>query len=147
MLRFDVALFGVAVEQTIFNRVFEGNFQKTCCACCAFVAVVWCCHVVRTNGSYTGVLDTTRAYVVYLNQHSGLGVKVERQTYTPREAAEILGVHPNTVYEQVHQYLETGIGIPAFRVGRAIRIPKRVIDELVAADARPKGAVDSTDSS
>ena len=74
--------------------------------------------------------------------------RMEKQAYTPHEVAEILGVHPNTVYEQVRRYFAGGSGLPAFRVGRAIRIPKRIIDELIAAETQHGklggGSVDTT---
>ena len=77
--------------------------------------------------------------------------KIEKQTYTPHEVAKILGVHPNTVYEQVRRYLAGGPGLPAFRVGRAIRIPKRVVDELIAAETQQEkqdeGSFDTTGTS
>jgi len=56
---------------------------------------------------------------------------MEQRAYRVREVAEILGLNLNTVYRAIEAYREGKPGgLPAFRVGRCLRIPKSVIDEL-----------------
>ena len=56
---------------------------------------------------------------------------MEQRAYRVREVAEILGLNLNTVYRAIEAYREGKAGgLPAFRVGRCLRIPKSVIDEL-----------------
>jgi len=56
---------------------------------------------------------------------------MEQRAYRVREVAEILGLNLNTVYRAIEAYREGKPGgLLAFRVGRCLRIPKSVIDEL-----------------
>jgi excisionase family DNA binding protein len=60
---------------------------------------------------------------------------LERKAYKVREVAQILGVDINSVYDMVKQG-----SLPAIRIGesgKAIRIPKKFVDDLL------EGSVDS----
>lgn len=51
----------------------------------------------------------------------------EKLAYTVQEAADMLGIHRNTVYEEVHHGR-----IPSVRIGRAIRIPADGLQKWLA---------------
>ena len=48
---------------------------------------------------------------------------MEKETYTVKEAAVLLGVHINTIYNWIHNGR-----LYAFKIGRAWRIPKGLLD-------------------
>lgn len=54
---------------------------------------------------------------------------IEKQTYNVVEAAEILGVHPNTV----RKYIARGV-LPCFRLGRRVLIPRVALERLLSAN-------------
>jgi len=57
-------------------------------------------------------------------------IGVGRLTYRVREAAQLLGVSPDSIYDAVNRG-----EIRYLRFGRTIRIPKFVVDEMVGRSA------------
>lgn len=51
---------------------------------------------------------------------------VSRATYSVKEAATVLGMTADAVYNAVHRG-----DVPSFRVGRKILIPKARLDEML----------------
>ncbi len=54
----------------------------------------------------------------------------ERQTVTVAEAAEIFGVTPHTIYQQV----KTG-AVPCIKLGRRIVVPRKALNRLLEEGA------------
>ncbi len=54
---------------------------------------------------------------------------IEKQTYTVREAATILGVSQATIYQAIKDDL-----LPAIHIGRSVRISRAVIERALAGD-------------
>lgn len=52
------------------------------------------------------------------------------RVYSPREAAECLGVHINTI----RRWIDNGL-IGAFRIGGVVRIPAHEIDRITSSAA------------
>ena len=56
---------------------------------------------------------------------------MERQTYTVRETAEVLGIGLNSAYEAIAQGQ-----IPALRIGNRLLVPRAALKERLAAQAK-----------
>lgn len=50
----------------------------------------------------------------------------EKRVYSPKEAAAVLGVHPNTLYK----YIKTG-AIEAVKLGRSYRISAEALQKVI----------------
>lgn len=50
----------------------------------------------------------------------------EKRVYTPKEAAAVLGVHPNTLYK----FIKTG-AIEAVKLGRSYRISAEALQKVI----------------
>lgn len=57
--------------------------------------------------------------------------KNDDEILTVKEAAELLKIHPDSMYNVIH--IE---GFPAIHIGRRIRIPRAMLMEWVKAQAR-----------
>lgn len=55
----------------------------------------------------------------------------EKLAYTVQEAAEALGLSTDTVYQLVHR-----ADFPAIRVGRAVRISRKLLEQWVDKQAQ-----------
>ncbi len=57
------------------------------------------------------------------------------------EAAQILQIGRTTAYEQANRYLSSGgqTGLPAVRIGRAIRVPAAAIEAWAAIGREDEG--------
>ena len=58
------------------------------------------------------------------------------------EAARILRISRSSAYEQAHVYLNSGGagGLPVIRLGRSLRVPRHVIETLMATGSAPDAA-------
>jgi hypothetical protein len=58
-----------------------------------------------------------------------------------REAANILGISPSAAYEQARAWLDSDgqTGLPVVRWGRSLRVPRAVIERLLAVGSEPRG--------
>lgn len=50
----------------------------------------------------------------------------EKRVYSPKEAAAVLGVHPNTLYK----YIKTG-AIEAVKLGKSYRITAEELEKVI----------------
>lgn len=59
---------------------------------------------------------------------------------TIEEAAAVLRISRGAAYQLAHQYLWTGgqEGLPVFRLGRRLRVPKAAIERLLASEPAPE---------
>ena len=55
------------------------------------------------------------------------------------EAASFLRIGRNRAYEETARFLASGgnAGLPCIRIGRSVRIPRRALDQWVAAQLGP----------
>ena len=54
----------------------------------------------------------------------------ERLVYTPQQLCQVLGIGSSSVYEGLRESR-----IPCIRIGRKIRIPKRVVEQMLDVDS------------
>ena len=58
----------------------------------------------------------------------------EKRVYTPKEAAAVLGVHPNTLYK----FIKTG-AIEAVKLGRSYRISAGALQKVIDKGIKDAG--------
>lgn len=46
-------------------------------------------------------------------------------------AGKRLGISRGTAYKQAHEFLDSGVGLPCFRIGARILVPVEALDALV----------------
>lgn len=64
------------------------------------------------------------------------------------EAAAVLRISRGAAYQLAHQYLWSGgrEGLPVFRLGRRLRVPKAAIERLLASEPPPVPELGAADS-
>lgn len=64
------------------------------------------------------------------------------------EAAAVLRISRGAAYQLAHQYLWSGgrEGLPVFRLGRRLRVPKAAIERLLASEPPAASEMQATDS-
>lgn len=67
---------------------------------------------------------------------------------TIEEAAAVLRIGKGAAYQLAHQYLWSGgeEGLPVFRLGRRMRVPKTAIERLLASEPSPSSELRAADS-
>jgi excisionase family DNA binding protein len=67
---------------------------------------------------------------------------------TIEEAAAVLRISRGAAYQLTHQYLWSGgqEGLPVFRLGRRLRVPKAAIERLLASESPPVPEVQAADT-
>ena len=63
----------------------------------------------------------------------------EKRVYTPKEAAAVLGVHPNTLYK----FIKTG-AIEAVKLGRSYRISAGALQKVIDKGIKEEPDTDTT---